>query len=352
MNNNLSGGIPVSLGSLRSVTYLNLYNNKFHGTLPKSFQYLTELAALDVGENKLRDTLPTWTGEQLPNLRYLFLRSNNFYGEIPPQLCDHSQIQVLNLAQNKITGGIPPCFGNFSAIKSGISSDDYYQNLSWAQVRMIINDVKGYELKYTSTLQYLFSIDLSNNYINGKIPEELINLHGLLNINLAGNYLSGRIPDRIGDLKSLESLDLSRNELNGPIPQSLSGLNFLSRLNLSFNALLGRIPTGNQLQTLNDFSIYVGNNQLCGQPVLKPCDTESHTDYGKNEADYVSDTDSDSERRWLCAGIGPGLLVGFMGFCASLHFINSWRYLYFQFVEGMFDKVALTVALLRRKFHN
>ncbi|WOH15619.1 hypothetical protein DCAR_0935162 [Daucus carota subsp. sativus] len=127
-----------------------------------------------------------------------------------------------------------------------------------------------------------------------------MNLHGLLSLNIAGNRLSGRIPDTIGKLDKLEFLDLSRNELAGHIPQSLSNLSFLSRLNLSFNDFSGRIPTGNQLRTLDDPSIYVGNNQLCGPPILKPCPshTDSHDCQNNNEAEFYSD----DEHLWFYAG--------------------------------------------------
>ena len=117
-------------------------------------------------------------------------------------------------------------------------------------------------------------------------------------------------------MNKLEFLDLSGNELYGPIPQTLLDLNFLSHLNLSFNNLSGRIPTGNQLQTLDDPSIYVGNNQLCGQPILKPCDTEPHNDHYDEDKSH---SDSDDELMWFHTGIGPGLVVGFLGFCTSLY---------------------------------
>jgi hypothetical protein len=52
---------------------------------------------------------------------------------------------------------------------------------------------------------------------------------------------------------------------------SNSYLTFLSHLNLSFNNLSGKIPNGNQLQTLNDSSIYEGNSLLCGPPLWTKC---------------------------------------------------------------------------------
>ncbi|WOH15581.1 hypothetical protein DCAR_0935123 [Daucus carota subsp. sativus] len=352
MNNNFSGTIHASLGSLRHLEYLNFHDNNFQGKLPLSFQNLTELVILDVGKNNLSDVLPSWTVEQLLGLRILILRSNKFYGKIPTNLCHHPAIQVLNFAHNQIVGNIPPCFGNFSTMITVNKSDDFHPDFPWrwAYSKMIIDDAKGHELNYTSGLEFLHSIDLSNNNIDGEIPEELMDLRGLTSLKLAGNHLAGRIPERIGNLERLEFLDLSGNKLFGHIPQSLSNLDFLSHLNLSFNNLSGRLPTGNHIQTLYDPSINDGNNQLCGQPILEPC----VGDTGSPDVPYYDEgnSDLDEEHVWFYAGIGPGLLVGFLGFCACLHYIKSWRYSYFHLIDRVFDKIVVAFALWKRKFQN
>ncbi|XP_063940622.1 leucine-rich repeat receptor-like serine/threonine-protein kinase SKM1 isoform X5 [Daucus carota subsp. sativus] len=309
-------------GASNVLTSVDLSNNRLSGKLPRTFQNFSQLIAIDLGKNNLSDVLPTWTAEQ-SQIKYLILRSNNFYGEIPTQLCQHKSLEVLNLADNQITGNIPSCFGNFSAMVRGLITYNFLNySTRGAKEFEIVDETKGYEQDYTSTLKYLVSIDLSMNNISGEIPKELMDLHGLLNLNLAGNHLSGKIPNEIGKMENLIFLDLSRNELHGPIPHSLSYLNFLSQMNLSFNDLSGRIPSGYQLQTLDDPSIYAGNKQLCGPPILKPCaaDTASHSVNDHNEAD--SDLDSDDEHMWIFAGLGPGFAVGFLGFCFTLHFSN------------------------------
>ncbi|KAI5332365.1 hypothetical protein L3X38_022494 [Prunus dulcis] len=83
------------------------------------------------------------------------------------------------------------------------------------------------------------------------------------------NRLTGEIPSSIGKLRWLETLDLSHNQLSGNIPQNFSSLTSLSHLNLSYNNLIGNIPSGNQLQTLDDPSIYKGFWDVCGTLVLK-----------------------------------------------------------------------------------
>ncbi|XP_058008543.1 putative receptor like protein 25 [Hevea brasiliensis] len=259
-------------------------------------------------------------------------------------------------------GTIPTCFGNFTAIvmheDKGLwdyhtSENPYvhYDKDSYGENVQVY--VKEIELEYTSTLRFLYSIDLSGNNFFGEIPEELMNLSGLQNLNLSGNKLDGKIPRNIGKLKSLESLDLSKNDFSGSIPSSISDLNFLSYLNLSFNHLSGRIPLGNQLQTLDDKSIYIGNNGLCGFP-LNNC-SEDVDELPKGHEKVGNMRTDDSKMLWFYSGLGMGFVTGFVGVCSILYFKDSWRYVCFQLADRVYNKIWVTVAIkanqLKKKFH-
>ncbi|GKA74915.1 LRR receptor-like serine/threonine-protein kinase FLS2, partial [Tanacetum coccineum] len=294
LNRGLIGRLPGCLGNLISLQAIDT-NNMISGVVPSS-----------LGNNFFKGPIPFWIGEKLSNLRILNLQSNKFKGKIPQQLCRLEKLQLLSLAQNKITGMIPHCFGNIS--------------------------------------------DLSSNNIVGEIPDALMNLVRLNNLNLSRNLLTGQIPVTIGDFKQLESLDLSTNKLSGRIPQSLATLNFLSYLNLSFNNLSGAIPIGNQMQTLDDTSIYEGNNGLCGPPLPRSCkgNDSSYNHDGKEEGQ------DDNEDLWFYVGMGPGFVVGFIEPLGSLHFIRMWRVAYFEFLENIYgwvmQSVLLNIVRLRRTF--
>ncbi|KAF7136562.1 hypothetical protein RHSIM_Rhsim08G0050900 [Rhododendron simsii] len=362
-SNSLHGHIPSSLGFLRRLEYLHLRNNSFHGELPLSLQNLTDIGTFDLAGNAFTGVIPRWIGDKLHNLVFLSLQSNNFYGGIPVQLCHLSALQLLNLAHNNITGDIPSCFHNFTAMATlELGNSNYSVNSysrfadSWYEERIPLM-IKGRELEYTKTLKFVTSIDVSSNGITGKIPGGLTNLFGLLNLNLSGNHLTGRIPEKIGDMKQLESLDLSRNKLFGSIPHSLSALTYLGHLNLSYNNLSGRIPTGNQLQTLNDLSIYEGNDGLCGAPLMKGCPDDQSADDGDRQV-LVSDgnrEEDDAELMWFWAGVGPGFVVGLLGVFFTLYFQRKWRYAYFQLIENAYDRIFVAIAVkanwLRQMFH-
>ncbi|XP_050286247.1 receptor-like protein EIX2 [Quercus robur] len=197
---------------------------------------------------------------------------------------------------------------------------------------------------------------LGGNHLTGEIPNELSRLIELGTVNLSNNHLTGNIPQDIGHLWRLETLDLSKNSLSGPIPKSLSSLTFLAHLNLSFNNLVGKIPSGNQLQTLNDASIYKGNPSLCGSPLPTKCPGDETFDgptITSSSVDNKQDGD-DYERLWFYVSIGLGFVVGFWSVCCTLLVKKSWRHWYFQFCDDIKDRISLIIALkvvhLKRKF--
>ncbi|KAL8258068.1 hypothetical protein R6Q59_030109 [Mikania micrantha] len=322
---------------------LHLHNNIFEGNLPLSLQNLTSLVTMDIGYNFLVGNIPFWSGERLLNLRILNLQSNKFTGKIPLQFCQLHVLRYLNLAQNNIIGTIPSCFANLNGMI--INEENTIYNMYGYQEN-ILAFMKGNQLVYTKTINFLTSLDLSSNNITGEIPDALMNLVRLKNLNLSRNQLKGHVPMRIGNLNQMESLDLSMNKLSGQIPQSLTSLNFLSYLNLSFNNLSGPIPVGYQLQTLAEPSVLQGNNGLCGLPLSRSCkgDSSSYDHISKVEAQ------DDDEGFWLYAGMGAGFVVGFLGSLGSLHLIRSWRVDYFETLENFYTSILVNLACLRRTF--
>uniref|UniRef100_A0A8R7QQQ8 Uncharacterized protein n=1 Tax=Triticum urartu TaxID=4572 RepID=A0A8R7QQQ8_TRIUA len=124
---------------------------------------------------------------------------------------------------------------------------------------------------------------------------------------MSRNYLCGGIAKDIGNLKLLEALDLSWNKLSGPIPPSISNLMFLNTLNLSSNLLSGAIPRGNQLQTLDDPSIYSDNPGLCGPPVSIACTNKSGA---TTPRDGAKEHHHKFETMWLYYSVIAGTVFG------------------------------------------
>ncbi|XP_020080642.1 LRR receptor-like serine/threonine-protein kinase GSO2 [Ananas comosus] len=349
MSNTLSGNVPTSLGKLRALSILDLSNNRLSGEIPSSLQYCRQLVNLNLGNNNFSGTIPKWIGESLLVLMVLILRSNGFSGSIPSQITQLGYLRVLDLSHNNLSGTIPGSIGKLSW-KKGVPTDHmlFFRYGSFdvlAGTAYLV--VKGEAREYSKLLYLVESIDLSCNNLYGEIPDEIGDLQALQNLNLSMNHLTGHIPDQIGKMHELESLDVAINKLSGTIPQSLATLNYLSSLNVSYNNLSGKIPSGNQMQTLNDPSIYIGNPYLCGSPTTQSCSTNETTIvFGKESHDRF-------ERLGLYISVVLGFIIGFWIFFGALLLSRSFRNTYFSAIDRTYDRlyvaVALTLIRLRRR---
>ncbi|TVU29234.1 hypothetical protein EJB05_20792, partial [Eragrostis curvula] len=134
----------------------------------------------------------------------LDLRDQGLFGKISPSLGNLTFLKKLNLSANRLSGVLPP----FSRL---------------------------------GKLQFL---SLTDNLLEGDIPDGLTNCSNLMVLALSRNMLVGEIPRKLSLLSNLKMLGLNLNNLSGVIPPMLNktGLEFLA---LSDNQLGGGIiPDG------------------------------------------------------------------------------------------------------------
>lgn len=65
---------------------------------------------------------------------------------------------------------------------------------------------KGQKMMLVKIQKALTFVDMSNNYLEGPIPNELMQFKALNALNLSHNEFTGHIPSMVGKLKSLESM--------------------------------------------------------------------------------------------------------------------------------------------------
>ncbi|XP_011652343.2 receptor-like protein EIX2 [Cucumis sativus] len=358
-NNNLHGNIPTTIGLSTSLNVLKLENNNLHGEIPESLQNCSLLKSIDLsGNGFLNGNLPSWIGVAVSKIRLLNLRSNNFSGTIPRQWCNLHFLRILDLSNNRLFGELPSCLYNWSAFVHGDDDDNvglglnYYSKaaISYSYEENTRLVTKGREFEYYNTIvKFVLTIDLSRNKLSGEIPKEITKLIQLVTLNLSWNALVGTIPENIGAMKTLETLDLSLNYLSGRIPDSLASLNFLTHLNMSFNNLTGRIPMGNQLQTLEDPSIYEGNPYLCGPPLsrIKCPGDESSSNVPistSEEEDDKAENDSEMVGFYISMAIGFPFGINILFFTISTN--EARRLFYFRVVDRVNYNILQTIAFL------
>ncbi|XP_059639149.1 LRR receptor-like serine/threonine-protein kinase EFR [Cornus florida] len=141
-----SGSVPMNLGSLLDLKWLNINNNRFGnekantlsfldsltnctnlgfldlggnyfgGVLPNSIANLsTNLTILQISQNYLSGSIPRGI-ENLVNLKLLALDGNMFTGSIPESIGKLSELEQLFISANNISGKIPSSIGNMSRL--------------------------------------------------------------------------------------------------------------------------------------------------------------------------------------------------------------------------------------------
>ncbi|KAL9225308.1 hypothetical protein vseg_001250 [Gypsophila vaccaria] len=357
-NNKLWGNLPTSIGRLDKLNILHLGNNNISGELPSSIVNCKSLIILDLSYNSIKGYIPSAFWDSFKNLGVLILQNNKFIGTLPSSLCRLPRVQILELSSNLISGTIPRCIHNLQAMAD--TTDELTNMLSDVYDYIIQDSYEGALVMWKRTEEFFAegnslgevrTIGLSNNKLEGHIPEGISSLVGLVSINLSRNHLSGAITSKIGQLTSLEVLDISHNHLSGEIPSSLAKITTLAVLDLSYNNLSGKVPNGPQLQTF-DSSAYMGNPGLCGAPLPKKCD---NADSGQQDGDNATprnqeDDHIDGFMLGLYISMVLGVITGFWAVCGTLLLKRSWRRAFFRFHDDVNDRIYVFMAFHAAKF--
>ncbi|XVE84023.1 hypothetical protein DITRI_Ditri16bG0135500 [Diplodiscus trichospermus] len=292
---------------------LNLHNNSFTGNFVLPSHTMRNTVWIDLSNNHLSGNISVDFGRILPNLQSLSLSKNHFEGDLPSSVSAMRELEALDLSFNDFSGEVPKeilvsCAKLETLVLSHnkfsgqiFSSRFNLSNLSWLD----LSDNRFTEfLPKSVELPPLLLLDISNNYMSGKIPswvgkasvlvlrnnsfegdfpcEELLDVAYL---DVSYNSLSGPLPFCFNP--SLGYLDLERNNFMGSIPNALFNLSGLSVLNLRDNSLSGSVP--DSMKALPKLKVLLlGKNnliglipkQLCRFASISTMDLSSNSFYG------------------------------------------------------------------------
>ncbi|KAG6666550.1 hypothetical protein I3843_01G034900 [Carya illinoinensis] len=275
-NNPLDITIPDSIQNFSASFQIFIVSNcQIKGHIPMEMGSLKGLIWLDLGVNNLAGSIP-FTFRGLETLQRLHLDSNKLEGLILEEICELRNLGELHLSNNRIARFIPNCISNLSLLVelllglnrlgSSIPLDIWsLKNLLFLDLSL--NSLGGHFSSNMTKLVTLEYMDLSRNQITGEIPSIIGAFESLRYLDLSNNSLQGGIPQSFGNLKGLDVLNLSYNKLSGAIHKSLEALPFLKYLNLSFNMLVGGIPSSGPFVNFTAKS-FLRNKALCGNPIF------------------------------------------------------------------------------------
>ncbi|KAH6788672.1 hypothetical protein C2S51_003678 [Perilla frutescens var. frutescens] len=287
-DNKFTGPVPTSLGQLSNLEVVDLCFNSLQGTISESEHFIKlhnlkvldfsfnvfltmqisphwkppfQLDIINLGGCNLGPSFPTWIRSQ-SDLSWLDLSSARISDEVPEWLwglfpplpkklsnlsLHHPSYTYLNLSHNQISGSIP----DLSSYHIDII-DVSCNNIS-GPIPLFQPDTFIFQLSqnsFTGSVTSICSIphgslailDLSNNQLEGELPDCWEKMANLKDLNLANNRFLAEIPHSLGSLHSLVALHLRDNNLSGELPFTLKNCGNLILIDFGGNELTGFIP--------------------------------------------------------------------------------------------------------------
>ena len=234
--NMIEGLIPGKLKLLERLEVLIMNGNRLSGSMDsQTWSSLGKLKILDVSFNSLNGMIPD-IFDRFPNLETLNLSGNQFSGYLPPSLSECKGIKQIMIYNNLLIGSIPEEFKFITTLEKINLS----RNKLTGGIRFLLNNVniKTLNLSYNlmeedlplemSRLTDLTILYLHNNKFGGRIhPDWCKSMSKLQLVNLSNNDIEGIVPEEIGLLKDLISLILKGCRIRAPLPKSFSELKSL-----------------------------------------------------------------------------------------------------------------------------
>ncbi|KAI5004347.1 hypothetical protein ZWY2020_031590 [Hordeum vulgare] len=232
---------------------------------PSVLTRLSNVGDLDLSCNKLSGDIPNWIWRK--SFYNLNLSHNMFSGMqlnssiLPLRIPMHA----LDLSSNGLQGQIPMPYS--SAMFLDYSDNNFSSILpnftlylgSTTYLSMSNNSING-QIPQSVCNSRLDFLDLSYNNFSGVIPSCLIEDASLIVLNLRENHFEGTFPSDIRSRCTFQTVDLHGNKIEGQLPRALSNCKELEVFDIGNNLIVDTFPSW--LGELPNFYVLVLRSNL------------------------------------------------------------------------------------------
>ncbi|KAK4841576.1 hypothetical protein QYF36_006805 [Acer negundo] len=252
--NPLNSELPDWLVNISTLVHFDLSNCNLYGRIPLGFGELPNLQYFNLAENNnLSASCFQLFRGSWKMIRYINLASNKLHGKLPSSIGNMTFLTDFDLSINNVGGGIPNSIGKLCNLKE---FDLFGNNLTGSLPEFLEGTDNCVS---NSPLPNLMYLRLSNNHLQGKLPDWLGQLGNLVELVLSYNQFQGPIPASLGNLQNLTIMSLEGNEINGNLPESFGNLFELSTLDVSVNHLTGFISEVHFSRFSGDIPLWIGD---------------------------------------------------------------------------------------------
>jgi RHS repeat-associated protein len=309
--NSFTGEIPSNILNRSYYNYFNVESNFLQGPLPSPLGFLEEISYVNFAHNDLSGCIPEdYSTLCNPNVTvYLDFNSCLSHGSYFPNFCNNSSCETLPIGSacpcsNGVQdptetnidcgGSCLPCtlcpdtpdYAALIAIYNSTNGLYWNNNSGWSEGADGTNcDVCTWYGVGCDNNGRVRKIDIGNNNLSGKIPNEIGLLTELEEFYMSNNNLIGTIPNEISECTEIVHLYLNNNNLSGNIFM-VDQLPNMIGLNLSYNNFNGEIPK-DILNRSSYFLFNVESNSLEGS-LPHPLGTLDYMEYLSFENNNLS----------------------------------------------------------------
>ncbi|KAJ7957317.1 putative Receptor-kinase [Quillaja saponaria] len=228
---------------------LRLGNCSFTGQFRLPSHSNPSIMEIDVSDNAIQGEVPANISSTFPILGLLNMSMNAIHGSLPNSFDHMNFLFTLDLSNNHMSGEIPwNTFAGNSRLSSLVLSNNNFDG----QVFPALSALPSLEQLYLNDNGFVFPQSMSNT-----------SLLTLSVLDIRNNHLVGKLPRWIGNFSKLQAISMSSNHLEGFIPTELCKLEYLKYLDISENDLTGFIPPDCFNSSYLEY-LHLGKNRLNG----------------------------------------------------------------------------------------